>query len=69
MAKRTDCSRNVEKMYLKDLKQCLQNLFLKREKKEMLFCMYVKYSMDEILHDDILLFGLFLVCVNLFSIF
>lgn len=33
MEKRTDCSRNVDKLYLKDLKQCLQNLFLKREKK------------------------------------
>lgn len=34
MEKHTDCSRNVDKPNLKDLKQCLQNLFLK-EKKEM----------------------------------
>lgn len=31
--------------------------------------MYVKYSMDDILHDNILPFSLFLVSVNLFSIF
>lgn len=31
--------------------------------------MYVKYSMDDILHDDILLFSLFLFCVNFTFIF
>lgn len=31
--------------------------------------MYVKYSMDDILHDDILLFSLFLFCLNFSSIF
>lgn len=30
--------------------------------------MYVKYSMDDILHDDILLFSLFLFCVHFSSI-
>lgn len=40
MENHTDCSRNGDKPNLKDLKQCLQNLFLEEKKKKCNFvCM------------------------------
>lgn len=56
---------------LKDLKQCLQNLFFKRDKKKRtcnFVCMYVKNCVDDMLHDGVLLFTLFLFEV-VFSFF
>lgn len=47
--KHTDCSRNVDEPYLKDLKKCLQNLFLKENK-----CNFVcMYCMDDVLLDTV----------------
>lgn len=39
MEQHSDCSRNMDKTNLKDLKQCLQNLFLKEKKKCNFVCM------------------------------